>query len=52
MSLLNNASWPITEQEFERNYRKIYGKNLQKYIQRQARFKKMAEKDITAMHHL
>ncbi|GMM42467.1 hypothetical protein DAHU10_033770 [Hanseniaspora uvarum] len=52
ISLLNNASWPITEQEFERNYRKIYGKNLQKYIQRQARFKKMAEKDITTMHHL
>lgn len=41
---LDNETWPITDEQFERQYRKTYCKNLQKYIQREAKFKKMAEK--------
>lgn len=41
---LDNETWPITDEQFQRQYQKIYSKNLQKYIQREAKFKKMAEK--------
>ena len=41
---LDNETWPITDEQFERQYQKTYCKNLQKYIQREAKFKKMAEK--------
>lgn len=41
---LDNETWPISKEQFQKQYQNIYCKNLQKYIQREAKFKKMAEK--------